>query len=91
MLTADSLQIDGQRAHQPLDDVAPQPVIGRQRQAAHGRQSPGLDGAPIVGEGRRVLNVPLRQGTDRRRAEPDQDGRVVNGITLEIAMQTAGL
>ena len=90
MLVANGLQVDGQRAHQPLDHVAPQPVVGRQRHAPRGRQSSRLDGAPVVGERGRVLNVPLRQGTDRGCAEADQDGRVINGITLEIAPKPAG-
>ena len=81
--------VDVEVAHQPLDQVAPQPVVGGQRDAAHDRQPARFDRLGIGERGRRVLHVALRQRADRAGAEADQRRRGIVGVALERAMQLA--
>jgi hypothetical protein len=70
-------QIHGEIAHDPLDHVAPPPVLGRQRDPPRHGETFAMDhGAPIWHR-RPVLHVTLRQAADRRSAETEQDRRVI--------------
>ena len=52
----------------------------RQRDAAHGGEAARLDRLDVVGRGRRVLHVALRQRADRAGAEADQRRRARRSV-----------
>ena len=77
-------------AHQGLDDVAPQPVLGRERDPAPGPQPAGAHRFAPLRQPRGVLHIALRQRADRGGAEAEQHRRGVGGVALEVAVQRAG-
>ena len=83
------LEIDGEIAHQPLDNVRPQPVVVAEFDAACHGQFSVLDGILIGLDIDDVLKITLGQAADRRGAETDQDRRLVDRVTLEVAVQSA--
>ena len=87
MLGGDRFDVDLEIAHDALDDVATQPVVCGHRHPADGREAIGLDLPRVGGGGRSVLDIALRQRTDRARAEPDQRRRSVGRIALEAALE----
>lgn len=87
MAAGDGGHVDGERAHQLLDDLAARPVVFAEDDAAADGQPAGGDRFAIVPERGGVLGVAVGQGTDGRGAETEQDRCLVGGVTLEVAMQ----
>ena len=80
-------EINLQRAHQPLDRLAPHPIFAVQRDSTHGGEAAAVD-QPIIGRrGRGVLHISPRQLTDGAGAEAEQHRRVVGGVTMKAAPQ----
>ncbi len=67
MIRGHATQIDGESAHDVLDDVPTQPVSGRHNDPAADRQTPGANRVAPHRHGRGVLHIALwPQRTDRR-------------------------
>ncbi len=73
MFIGNRIEVDRQIAHQPFDDVGPQPVVVAEFDAARHGQTSVFDDVLIGVDLHGVLHVALRQGADRRRPETDQD------------------
>lgn len=87
---ANSAEVDMMVAHQPLDHMAPESVVAGEAVAARDRQSAFGDAPLILGNAHFVLDESLRQATDRRGAQPDQDLGVVGSVSLEVAAEAPG-
>ena len=68
--------IDLVLAHQVADDVAPQPVVGADGNAAGGGEPPCRDGRHVLRDIRDVLRIARGQAGDRRGADARDPGRI---------------
>lgn len=77
-------QVDGHIAHQPLDEVGPEPVVLRELIALDGSELAFRDLLEIVARPDGVLDGTLRHPTDGAGAETDQCFGAIVGIALKF-------
>ena len=78
--------IQGETAHQILDDVAAQKVVLIELVAAHNRQAALVDGGVVVGDVAFVLFVGAADFADGGYADGDEVAVGIGGIALEVAL-----
>src|SRR3954447_13580855 len=89
MTRADIAEIGAELAHDTFDDVGAQPVVVGEPIASRGGQMAGGDALRIGADLYLVLDIALRQMSDRARAEAEQNIALVGGVALKIAPQRA--
>ena len=77
-------KIDGEVAHDPLDDVGAKPVVLGERIALCRGQPTFRDALQIIARRDDVLNEALRQTSYRAGAEADEDVAAIVGVSLKI-------
>ena len=84
-----NVEVEGETAHQVLNDVAAQDVVFIQLVAAHNRQAALVDGGVVVGDVAFVLFVGAADFADGGYADGDEVAVGIGGIALEVALQKA--
>ena len=82
-------ELDAPVAHQGVDHVAAQHVVGVQAVAAHHRQPATFEPRLILGRFLDVLTVAVADLADRGDAKADKIAVRMGGVTLEVALQSA--
>jgi hypothetical protein len=82
MLRADRIKIDGEIAHDALDDLGAQAVVVGQGLAARGGELALRHRLRIGRDRHLVLHEALRQAADRAGAEAEQDAVLVRRVAL---------
>ena len=89
MTRADVAEIGAELAHDAFDDVGAQPVVVGEPIAFRGGQMARADALRIGADLHLVLDIALRQMSDRARAEAEQNFALVGGVALKITPQRA--
>ncbi|MNS91998.1 hypothetical protein D3C72_1261120 [compost metagenome] len=91
MACLDPGKVDAPLAHDVHDHLAPDQIVGVQRQPSLDGEFPAFDGRVVLVEHLRVLAVGIADASDGGHAERDQVAVRLRAVALEIAVQFAAL